>query len=159
MFKLQHKITPFLWYDHQASDAAELYIRLLGKGRVVHTQHWGEGTPYPVGSVMAVSFELHGQPLIAFNGGPHFKLNEAASLFVQCDDQAEVDRALGRPDRGRRRAQPVRLAQGPLRPELADHPQGPHADDERQRRRARRPRRAGDDEDEQVRHRGAATRL
>lgn len=91
MFKLEHKITPFLWYDHQASDAAELYIRLLGKGRVVHTQHWGEGTPYPVGSVMAVSFELHGQPLIAFNGGPHFKLNEAASLFVQCDDQAEVD--------------------------------------------------------------------
>ena len=92
MFKLQSKITPFLWYDNQAGDAAALYIRLFGNGRVVHTQHWGEGTPYPVGSVMAVSFELHGQPLIAFNGGPHFKLNEAASLFVQCDDQAEVDK-------------------------------------------------------------------
>ena len=92
MFKLQSKITPFLWYDHQAEDAAVLYVRLLGNGRVVHAQRWGEGTPYPAGSVMAVSFELHGQPLIAFNGGPHFKLNEAASLFVQCDDQAEVDK-------------------------------------------------------------------
>jgi predicted 3-demethylubiquinone-9 3-methyltransferase (glyoxalase superfamily) len=92
MFKLQNKITPFLWYDHQAGDAAALYIELLGNGRIVHTQHWGEGTPYTPGSVMAVSFELHGQPLIAFNGGSHFKLNEAASLFVQCDDQAEVDK-------------------------------------------------------------------
>jgi predicted 3-demethylubiquinone-9 3-methyltransferase (glyoxalase superfamily) len=92
MFKLHNKITPFLWYDHQASDAAALYVELFGNGRIVHTQHWGEGAPYTPGSVMAVSFELHGQPLIAFNGGPHFKLNEAASLFVQCDDQAEVDK-------------------------------------------------------------------
>jgi predicted 3-demethylubiquinone-9 3-methyltransferase (glyoxalase superfamily) len=92
MLKLQNKITPFLWYDTQASDAAALYIRLLGQGRILDEQRWGEGSPYPAGSVMAVTLELHGQPLIAFNGGPHFKLNEAASLFVQCDDQAEVDR-------------------------------------------------------------------
>jgi predicted 3-demethylubiquinone-9 3-methyltransferase (glyoxalase superfamily) len=92
MFRLQAKITPFLWYDNQASDAAALYVELFGQGRIVHTQLWGEGTPYTAGSVMAVSFELHGQPLIAFNGGPHFKLNEAASLFVQCDDQDEVDK-------------------------------------------------------------------
>lgn len=94
MFKLSNKITPFIWYDSQAAEAAEaaaLYIQLVGNGRIVQTQHWGAGTQYPAGSVMAVSFELHGQPLIAFNGGPHFKLNEAASLFVQCDDQAEVD--------------------------------------------------------------------
>jgi predicted 3-demethylubiquinone-9 3-methyltransferase (glyoxalase superfamily) len=91
MFKLQSKITPFLWYDNQAGDAAALYIRVFGNGRVAHTQRWGEGTPYEAGSVMAVSFELHGQPLIAFNGGPHFKLSPAASLFVQCDSQAEVD--------------------------------------------------------------------
>lgn len=49
MFRLQHKITPFLWYDHRASDAAALYIGLFGNGRVVHTQRWGEGTPYPAG--------------------------------------------------------------------------------------------------------------
>jgi predicted 3-demethylubiquinone-9 3-methyltransferase (glyoxalase superfamily) len=92
MFTLQSKITPFLWYEHEAEAAAALYIRLFGSGRVVNTQRWSEGSPYTPGSIMLVSFELHGQPLIAFNGGPHFKLNEAASLFVQCDDQAEVDR-------------------------------------------------------------------
>ncbi len=92
MFNLQHKITPFLWYEHGASDAAALYIKLFGNGRVLHEQRWGEGSPYPAGSVMSVSFELHGQTFIGFNGGPHFKLNEAASMFVQCDDQAEVDK-------------------------------------------------------------------
>lgn len=92
MLKVQHKITPFLWYDHQAGEAAAHYIRLFGNGRVVHEQRWGEGSPYPAGTTMAVTFELHGQTLIGFNGGPHFKLNEAASLFVQCDDQAEVDK-------------------------------------------------------------------
>jgi predicted 3-demethylubiquinone-9 3-methyltransferase (glyoxalase superfamily) len=92
MFKLQSKVTPFLWYDHQAGDAAAHYIALFGNGRIVQTMHWGKGAAYTPGSVMAVTFELHDQPLIAFNGGPHFKMNEAASLFVQCDDQAEVDK-------------------------------------------------------------------
>ena len=91
MFDLKHKITPFLWYDTQAESAAELYIRLLGKGRIVSTQRWGAGSPYPAGSVMAVTLELHGQQLIAFNGGPHLKLTAAASLFVTCDSPAEVD--------------------------------------------------------------------
>ena len=91
MFKLQHKITPFLWYESQAGDAAALYLRVFGHGRIVHEQRWGEGSPYPAGSLMAVSLELHGQPLVAFNGGPHFKLTPAASLFVQCDSQVEVD--------------------------------------------------------------------
>ena len=92
MFVLAQKVTPFLWFDTQAREAAALYIRLLGSGRIVHEQRWGEGSPYPKDSVMSVTFELHGQTLMAFNGGPHFKFNEAASLFVQCDDQAEVDR-------------------------------------------------------------------
>lgn len=92
MFKLPNKVTPFLWYDGQASEAAALYIKLFGQGRIVQEQRWGEGAPYPAGSIMAVVFELQGQTLIAFNGGPHFKLNEAASMFVQCDDQAEVDK-------------------------------------------------------------------
>ena len=91
MFDLKHKITPFLWYDTQAEAAAELYIRLLGNGRIVSTQRWGAGSPYPAGSVMAVTLDLHGQPLIAFNGGPHLKLTAAASLFVSCDNPAEVD--------------------------------------------------------------------
>ena len=92
MFNLQHKITPFLWYNKEAEPAAELYVKVLGNGRVLHVQRWGQGSPYPAGSVMSVNLELHGQPLIAFNGGPHFKLNEAASLFVTCDTPAELDR-------------------------------------------------------------------
>lgn len=92
MFDLKHKITPFLWYDTQAEQAVELYLGLFGKGRVLQHQRWGSGTPYPEGSTMSVTFELSGQNLIAFNGGPHFKFNEAASLFVVCDDQAEVDK-------------------------------------------------------------------
>jgi predicted 3-demethylubiquinone-9 3-methyltransferase (glyoxalase superfamily) len=92
MFNLQNKITPFLWYDHQAKQAAELYMRVLGNGRMLGEQLWGQGSPYPAGSVMAVTLRLHRQTLILFNGGPHFKLNQAASLFVTCDDQAEVDR-------------------------------------------------------------------
>jgi predicted 3-demethylubiquinone-9 3-methyltransferase (glyoxalase superfamily) len=92
MFDLQHKITPFLWYDTQAEEASALYIRLFGQGRVLQHQRWSEGTPYPAGSTMAVTFELAGQNLIAFNGGSHFKFSPAASLFVVCDDQAEVDR-------------------------------------------------------------------
>lgn len=92
MFDLQRKITPFLWYDMQAEQAVELYLGLFGGGRVLQHQRWGKGAPYPEGSTMAVTFELDGQHLIAFNGGPHFKFNEAASLFVACDDQAEVDK-------------------------------------------------------------------
>lgn len=91
MFDVQRKITPFLWYDTQAEAAVELYLRLFGQGSVLQHQRWGEGSPYPAGSTMAVTFDLHGQTLIAFNGGPHFKFSEAASLFVACDDQAEVD--------------------------------------------------------------------
>jgi predicted 3-demethylubiquinone-9 3-methyltransferase (glyoxalase superfamily) len=92
MFDLQHKITPFLWYDTQAEQAAALYLSVLGNGRIVGSQRWGQGSPYPAGSVMSVHLELHGQALMLFNGGAHFKLNPAASLFVQCDSQDEVDR-------------------------------------------------------------------
>ena len=92
MFNLQQKITPFLWFDKDAEAAAELYVNLLGNGRIQSVKRWGSGSPYPAGSVMAVTLELHGQSLIAFNGGPHFKLNEAASLFVTCDTPAEVDK-------------------------------------------------------------------
>lgn len=92
MFKTPNKVTPFLWFEGGAREAAELYISLLGSGRIVHEQRWGEGSPYPAGTVMAVTFELRGQTLIGFNGGPEIKFNEAASLFVECDDQVEVDR-------------------------------------------------------------------
>jgi predicted 3-demethylubiquinone-9 3-methyltransferase (glyoxalase superfamily) len=89
--KIQQKITPFIWYDKGAEDAVAHYLKVFGRGEVTHTQRWGENSPGEAGTVMVVQFELLGQQMTAFNGGPHFKLTEAFSLMVACDDQAEID--------------------------------------------------------------------
>lgn len=90
--QIQHKLTPFLWYQRGAEDAVAHYLQVFGDGRVVHTQRWGENSPGEAGTVMVVHFELLGLAMTAFNGGPHFKLDEAFSLTVACEDQAEIDR-------------------------------------------------------------------
>jgi predicted 3-demethylubiquinone-9 3-methyltransferase (glyoxalase superfamily) len=92
--QIQHKLTPFVWYASGAEDAVAHYLRVFGadRGRITHIQRWGENAPGAAGTVMLLNFELLGLPLTAFNGGPHFKLNEAFSLTVACDDQAEIDR-------------------------------------------------------------------
>lgn len=90
--KIQQKITPFIWYEKGAEDAVAHYLKVFGSGQVTHTQRWGENSPGVAGSVMVVQFELLGQLMTAFNGGPHFKLTEAFSLMVDCEDQAEIDR-------------------------------------------------------------------
>ncbi len=90
--QIQHaKLTPFVWYSRGAEDAVAHYLKTFGSGRVTHTQHWGENAPGEAGSVMIVQYELLGLAMTAFNGGPHFKLNEAFSLTVACDSQAEID--------------------------------------------------------------------
>lgn len=91
MLQPTRKITPFLWYENRAEEAAAFYVSLFPGARLLDVSRWGEGSPYPKGSVMSAMFEIDGQQLIAFNGGPYFKLNEACSLFVSCEDQAEVD--------------------------------------------------------------------
>src|SRR4051812_48188648 len=85
------KITPFLWYDHQAEEAAKFYCSIFPNSKLLRTSHYGEGAPGPKGSVMTVEFELDGQRHIALNGGPMFKFTEAISLFVDCKNQQEVD--------------------------------------------------------------------
>jgi predicted 3-demethylubiquinone-9 3-methyltransferase (glyoxalase superfamily) len=85
-------ITPFLWFDTQAEDAAKYYVSLFPDSRILQTSHYGEHGPGPKGSVMVVSLELAGQKLIFLNAGPHFKLDEAFSLFVQCTEQSDIDR-------------------------------------------------------------------
>lgn len=92
MIQPSHKVTPFIWYATQAEDAANLYVSLVPNSRIVDVARWGEGSPYPAGSAMSVTFELDGQQFIAFNGGSYFTVNEAFSMFVNCEDQAEVDR-------------------------------------------------------------------
>lgn len=89
---MAQKITTFLWFDHQAEQAAEFYVSVFRYGRVLDVQRYSEAGPGETGSVMLVSFELFGQEFLALNGGPVFTFNEAVSLQVDCEDQAEVDR-------------------------------------------------------------------
>jgi predicted 3-demethylubiquinone-9 3-methyltransferase (glyoxalase superfamily) len=84
-------ITPNLWFDTEAEEAAEFYCSIFPNSKITAVTHYLEGTPGPVGSVMTVSFELDGQEYTGINGGPIFKFTEAVSLLVNCADQAEVD--------------------------------------------------------------------
>lgn len=88
---MQQKITPYLWFDSEAEEAANHYTSIFEDSRIVKVARYPEGTPMPAGSVMTVEFELAGQRYIAMNGGPEFTFNEAVSLSVACEDQEEVD--------------------------------------------------------------------
>ncbi|MER8186935.1 VOC family protein [Kitasatospora sp. NPDC094015] len=88
----EQKITTFLWYDHQAEEAARFYTSLFADSRITEVQRYGEGGPGEPGSVMTVAFDLAGLGYVALNGGPLFPFTEAISLQVNCEDQAEVDR-------------------------------------------------------------------
>jgi predicted 3-demethylubiquinone-9 3-methyltransferase (glyoxalase superfamily) len=85
------KITPFLWFDNQAEDAARFYLSIFKNSRILGISRYGEAGPGPAGSVMTVRFELNGQEFIALNGGPHFKFTEAISFSIDCKTQDEVD--------------------------------------------------------------------
>lgn len=86
------KITPFLWFDNQAEEAAHFYVSLFKNSQVLDVTQYGEAGPGEPGSAMTVEFEIDGQKVVALNGGPHFKHSEAFSFTVDCEDQAEVDR-------------------------------------------------------------------
>ena len=85
------KITPFLWYDNQAEEAANFYAAIFKNSKISKVRRYGEAGPGPKDSAMSVEFELEGQQFIALNGGPHFTFTPAISLFVNCETQAEVD--------------------------------------------------------------------
>ncbi len=91
MSKSIQKITPFLWFDHQAEEAARFYTSVFKNSRMVAITRYGATGPAPEGSVMTVAFELDGQKFAALNGGPTFKFTEAISFVVNCDTQQEVD--------------------------------------------------------------------
>lgn len=86
------KISPYLWFDDQALEAANFYVSLFKNSKINEISYRDETEPELVGKVMLVSFTLDGQDFVALNGGPHFKFSEAISLFVDCEDQREVDR-------------------------------------------------------------------
>ena len=89
------KITPFLWFDDKAEEAANFYASIFKNGKVGDITRYSEtaakASGRPAGSVMTVAFQLNGQEFAALNGGPHFQFNEAVSLVVNCETQAEID--------------------------------------------------------------------
>jgi Uncharacterized protein conserved in bacteria len=89
------KITPFLWFDDQAEEAAKFYTSIFKNSKVGKITRYGESgekaAGRPTGSVMTVEFELEGQKFTALNGGPVFKFNESISFVVNCETQEEVD--------------------------------------------------------------------
>lgn len=89
------KITPFLWFDDKAEEAARFYTSIFKNSKIKGIARYGEAAAEasgrPTGSVMTVDFEIEGQEFVALNGGPVFKFNEAVSFVVNCDTQDEID--------------------------------------------------------------------
>jgi len=85
------KISPFLWFDTEAEEAANFYVSVFKSAKLGEIARYPENGPAAAGSVMTVEFELNGQQFTALNGGPVFKFNESISFVVDCADQAEVD--------------------------------------------------------------------
>ena len=92
---MKNKITPCLWFDHQAEEAARYYTGIFKDSKITAISRFGEAGKEihgkPPGSVLTVAFELNGQSFTALNGGPVFKFNEAVSLQIECETQQEVD--------------------------------------------------------------------
>lgn len=92
---VKQKITPFLWFDNQAEEAAKFYTAVFKNSRIGKIAYYGkEGYEIhgmPSGTIMTIEFELDGQNFVALNGGPHFKFNEAISFVVNCETQEEMD--------------------------------------------------------------------
>ena len=95
IMKAIQKITPCLWFDGEAEQAAEFYISIFKNSQITAVSRYTEAGHdvhgRPAGSVMTVEFELDGQSFTALNGGPYFKFNEAISFQVNCETQDEVD--------------------------------------------------------------------
>src|SRR5262245_55086495 len=99
------KITPCLWFDDQAEEAARYYTSIFKNSRVGEITYFGAGAPRPKGMVMTVRFWLDGQEFLALNGGPEFKFTEAVSFIVNCKTQKEVDRLWDKLSRGGKKVQ------------------------------------------------------
>jgi predicted 3-demethylubiquinone-9 3-methyltransferase (glyoxalase superfamily) len=103
------KITPFLWFDSKAEEAAKFYVSVFKNSRIISIERYGDAggkaTGISKGKVMSVTFTLQGQDFYALNGGPVFKFSEAISFFVDCQSQAEVDYFWEKLSRGGKKGQ------------------------------------------------------
>ena len=93
--RITHRITPFLWFDRSAEEAATFYIGIFHNSRIKSLLKYdaagAQASGMPVGTAMTVAFDLDGQEFVALNGGPHFKISEAVSFVVNCESQEEID--------------------------------------------------------------------
>jgi predicted 3-demethylubiquinone-9 3-methyltransferase (glyoxalase superfamily) len=155
-------LTPCLWFDTQAEQAANHYVSIFKNAKIGKiSRYGGEGQDVhgkPAGSVMVVEFEINEQTFVALNGGPHFKFNEAVSFQVHCDNQDEIDYFWNRLGEGGA-GEPVRLAQGQVRALLAGRPERTRKADERVRPGRVGPRHEGVPSDDEVRYCRARARL
>ena len=85
------KITPNLWFDSDAEEAAEFYCSVFPNSKITNVSHYPENSPGEAGTAMTVEFELDGTSFVGINGGPEFKFDEAVSFEINCKDQEEVD--------------------------------------------------------------------
>src|SRR5712691_9036515 len=85
------KITPNLWFDTQAEEAADFYTSVFQNSRIVNVTRYTQAGPRPAGTVMTVEFELDGQRFVGINGGPEFTFDEAVSFEIDCETQDEID--------------------------------------------------------------------
>jgi predicted 3-demethylubiquinone-9 3-methyltransferase (glyoxalase superfamily) len=86
------KITPFLWFDHQAEEVVNFYLTIFKRSKITRVTRYGTEGPGPEGTVMTVGFLLEGQQFVALNGGPAFAFSQAISFVVNCRTQKEIDR-------------------------------------------------------------------
>lgn len=89
---IKQRVSTCLWYDRDGETAADFYVSLFPNSKIISVNRYGEGQMLPKGTAMLTRFSLDGTEFAALNGGPHFKLTEAASLVALCEDQKEIDR-------------------------------------------------------------------
>lgn len=85
------KVTPFLWFDGKAGEAAEFYKSVFKDVKILEMRYYSEAGPMPKGTVLTVTFEIFGQQFVGLNGGPHYQFTPAVSFFVSCETQEEID--------------------------------------------------------------------
>ena len=88
---MRQKITPNLWFDTEAEEAAAFYISVFANSRILNVTRYTDAGPRQAGMVMTVEFELDGQKFVGINGGPEFRFDEAVSFEITCDTQEELD--------------------------------------------------------------------
>jgi predicted 3-demethylubiquinone-9 3-methyltransferase (glyoxalase superfamily) len=88
---IQQKITPNLWFDTEAEEAAEFYCSVFPNSRIVSSARYTEDSPGETGTVMTVEWEIEGTRFVGINGGPLFEFSEAVSFMISCEDQDEID--------------------------------------------------------------------